>query len=98
MEKLTILEKKYDLIYLMIDLKVEKKSFQALEDKMSELRNSMAALDDKFALKTENKDEHDRMSANLRNLYELLVNHNHKQGAMDQGPDINEIFHCSGCE
>ena len=38
------------------------------------------------------------MKKKSRNLYELLVNHNHKQGAMDQGPDINEIFHCSGCE
>ena len=74
MEKLTILEKKYDLMYLMIDLKVEKTSFQTLEEKMSELRNSMAALNDKFALKSENKDEHDSIQANMRNLYELLVN------------------------
>jgi len=29
---------------------------------------------------TDNKADHDRMNANMKNLYELFVNHNHKEG------------------
>ena len=100
MEKLAILEKKYDLVYLMDQSKVEKVTFKKLEDKYNELKGLVASLSDLFAHKKENKEEHDTMSANLANLYELLINHNHRQAkdGVDPGADLNEIFHCSGCE
>jgi len=60
---------------LLNNKKAEKINIKELDDKIEKVKDMF--LKSKFADKEENKEDHDRLSANMKNLYELLINHNH---------------------
>ena len=93
--KIECLEKKYEIVYLGLYNKLEKNSLEPLEESCNFLRQNLAKAQDRFITRAENKQENDRLSANMKNLYELLVNHNHKQSPLEPSIDIDEICDCT---
>ena len=70
---------------LMVNGKAEYSSLKTLEESYMRLNEIIETLADTFANKTENEDAHNLLSMNLRNLYELFINHNHDEPNKGKG-------------
>ena len=97
--KIGALEKKYEVLYTLIDQKAEKSSLRSLEEAYMQMRDIINDLSNHFAERIGNEDAHNLLSANLRNLYELFINHNHDKPNEMGGGIMNGLMnpHCAGC-
>ena len=62
------------------------------------MRDIINDLSNHFAERISNEDAHNLLSANLRNLYELFINHNHDKPGENGGGIMNGLMaSCAGC-
>ena len=85
---------------LMVNGKAEYSSLKTLEESYMRLNEIIENMMDTFANKIENEDAHNLLSMNLRNLYELFINHNHdepKKGGGAAFTTQKAMIHCASC-
>ena len=79
MARLAALEQKYEVLMLMVNGKAEYSTVKTLEESYMRINEIVESMIDSFANKNENEESHHLLSMNLRNLYELFINHNHDE-------------------